>query len=121
MASPQDIRRRIASVQNTHKITRAMEMVSAAKLRRAQTRIEALRPYAIDMVEMMLDLATYADEVGRYALLREHKEERAVALVVVTGDRGLAGAFNANVLRKSIEIARDHEARGVEPRQDGGL
>jgi F-type H+-transporting ATPase subunit gamma len=95
------------------KITRAMEMVSAAKLRRAQARIEALRPYAIDMVEMMLDLATYADEPGRYALLREHDEEKAIALVVVTGDRGLAGAFNANVLRKSIEIAREHTARGV--------
>ncbi len=116
MPSLQDIRRRIASVQNTRKITRAMEMVSAAKLRRAQTRIEALRPYAIDMVEMMLDLATYADEPGRYALLREHEKEEAIALVVVTGDRGLAGAFNANVLRMSIEIAREHEARDVESR-----
>lgn len=116
MATLQDIRRRIVSTQNTRKITRAMEMVSAAKLRRAQARIEALRPYAIDMVEMMLDLATYADEPGRYALLREHDEEKAIALVVVTGDRGLAGAFNANVLRKSIEIAREHAARGVDAR-----
>ncbi|HJW76884.1 MAG TPA: ATP synthase F1 subunit gamma [Thermoleophilia bacterium] len=116
MATLQDIRRRIGSTQNTRKITRAMEMVSAAKLRRAQVRIEALRPYAIDMVEMMLDLATYADEPGRYALLREHEEEKAIALVVVTGDRGLAGAFNANVLRASIEIGREHAARGVEIR-----
>jgi len=116
VASQRDIRRRISSVHNMRKITRAMEMVSAAKLRRAQARIEALRPYAIDMVEMMLDLATYADEPGRYALLREHDEEKAIALVVVTGDRGLAGAFNANVLRKSIEIAREHAARGVDAR-----
>jgi F-type H+-transporting ATPase subunit gamma len=116
LATLQDIRRRIGSTQNTRKITRAMEMVSAAKLRRAQARIEALRPYAIDMVEMMLDLATYADEPGRYALLREHEEEKAIAVVVVTGDRGLAGAFNANVLRTSIEIGRDHAARGIETR-----
>lgn len=116
MATLQDIRRRIGSTQNTRKITRAMEMVSAAKLRRAQARIEALRPYAIDMVEMMLDLATYADEPGRYALLREHEQEKAIALVVVTGDRGLAGAFNANVLRTSIEIGREHAARAVDTR-----
>jgi F-type H+-transporting ATPase subunit gamma len=116
MASLQHIRRRIGSVQNTRKITRAMEMVSAAKLRRAQARIEALRPYAIDMVEMMLDLATYADEPGRYALLREHREEKSIALVVVTGDRGLAGAFNANVLRTSIDISSEHASRGIDTR-----
>jgi F-type H+-transporting ATPase subunit gamma len=116
MASLQHIRRRIGSVQNTRKITRAMEMVSAAKLRRAQARIEALRPYAIDMVEMMLDLATYADEPGRYALLREHREEKSIALVVLTGDRGLAGAFNANVLRTSIDISSEHASRGIDTR-----
>jgi F-type H+-transporting ATPase subunit gamma len=116
VANLQHIRRRIGSVQNTRKITRAMEMVSAAKLRRAQARIEALRPYAIDMVEMMLDLATYADEPGRYALLREHREEKSIALVVVTGDRGLAGAFNANVLRTSIDISSEHASRGIDTR-----
>jgi ATP synthase F1 gamma subunit len=79
VASLQDIRRRITSVQSTRKITRAMEMVAAAKLRRAQARVEALRPYAIDMVEMMLDLATYADEPGlrhRQGPLREAKGRR---------------------------------------------
>jgi F-type H+-transporting ATPase subunit gamma len=116
VANLQHIRRRIGSVQNTRKITRAMEMVSAAKLRRAQARIEALRPYAIDMVEMMLDLATYADEPGRYALLREHREEKSIALVVLTGDRGLAGAFNANVLRTSIDISSEHASRGIDTR-----
>jgi F-type H+-transporting ATPase subunit gamma len=103
VASLRDIRRRITSVQSTRKITKAMEMVAAAKLRRAQGRIEALRPYAIDMVEMMMDLATYSEESLRYPLIREHAEERTVALVAMTGDRGLAGSFNANVIRKAME------------------
>ncbi len=116
MATLRDIRRRIASVQNTRKITKAMEMVAAAKLRRAQARIEALRPYAIDMVEMMMDLATYSEERLEYALLREHPEERTVALVVMTGDRGLAGAFNANVIRRAVEEERRLRAAGREVR-----
>jgi len=116
VATLQDIRRRISSTQSTRKITKAMEMVSAAHLRRAQARIEALRPYARDMIEMMLDLATYAEEPNRYALLREHAQERVAALVVVTGDRGLAGAFNANVIRHAIQIQRELEARGVATR-----
>ncbi len=106
MATLRDIRRRIASVQNTRKITKAMEMVAAAKLRRAQGRIEALRPYAIDMVEMMMDLATYSEETRQYALLREHADESTVALVAMTGDRGLAGSFNANVIRRAVEEER---------------
>ena len=85
MASLRDIRRRIASVQNTRKITKAMEMVAAAKLRRAQQRIVALRPYAIDMVEMMMDLAAYAEGTGGFDLLRTHAEERTAALVVPVG------------------------------------
>ena len=106
MATLRDIRRRIASIQNTRKITKAMEMVAAAKLRRAQTRIEALRPYARDMVEMMMDLATYADSAREFPLLRGHGKEEAVALVVVTGDRGFAGAFNANVMRRGVRGRR---------------
>jgi len=74
VASLRDIRRRIASVQSTTKITKAMEMVAAAKLRRNQQRIEALRPYAIATVEMMRDLATYADDKSAYPLLQEHAE-----------------------------------------------
>ncbi len=116
MANLQDIRRRIASIQNTRKITKAMELVAAAKLRRAQVRIEALRPYARDMVEMMMDLATYAQGAAEYPLLRVHAKEEAVALVVVTGDRGFAGAFNANVLRKALEADRDARKRGVAAR-----
>ena len=107
MASLRDIRRRIASVHNTRKITKAMEMVAAAKLRRNQQRIEALRPYAGDMIEMMTDLATYSEESLRYALVRERPEVRTVAVVAMTGDRGLAGAFNANVVRRAMEIERN--------------
>ena len=115
MATLREIRRRIASVHNTRKITKAMQMVATAKLRRAQQRIEALRPYALSMIDMMQDLAMFAEDKRSYALLREHAEVRAVALVVFTGDRGLAGAFNANVVRKAVEVARQAsgEGRGV--------
>jgi F-type H+-transporting ATPase subunit gamma len=114
VATLRDIRRRIASVQNTRKITKAMEMVAAAKLRRNQSRIEALRPYAADMIEMMVDLATYSDETRQFALMHEHPETRSVAVVAMTGDRGLAGAFNANVVRKAMELERSLRESGVE-------
>jgi len=116
VASLRDIRRRIASVQNTRKITKAMEMVAAAKLRRSQQRIEALRPYAGDMIEMMTDLATYSEESLRYALVQERPEVRTVAVVAMTGDRGLAGAFNSNVVRKAMEIERGLRAEGADTR-----
>ncbi len=112
MATLRDIRRRITSVQSTRKITKAMEMVAAAKLRRAQSRIEALRPFSIGMVEMMRNLATYSEEAPEYALLREHERGGAVALVAMTGDRGLAGSFNANVIRRVIEEDRALRASG---------
>lgn len=115
MASLRDIRRRIASVQNTRKITKAMEMVAAAKLRRNQARIQALRPYAGDMIEMMTDLATYSEETRQYTLLQE-RDVHTVAVVAMTGDRGLAGAFNANVVRKALAIERDLRERGIETR-----
>jgi F-type H+-transporting ATPase subunit gamma len=116
VASLRDIRRRIASVQSTRKITKAMEMVSAAKLRRNQQRIEALRPYAVAMVEMMRDLATYDEERRDYPLLQSHDEEATVALLVMTGDRGLAGAFNANVLRAALQARRELQAQGKQVR-----
>jgi F-type H+-transporting ATPase subunit gamma len=116
VATLQDIRRRIASTQNMRKITKAMELVSAAKLRRAQRRMEALRPYAGAMVEMMRDLATFADEKSSFALLREHDTANAEALLVITGDGGLAGAFNANVLRAFFAAERELTGRGVDNR-----
>jgi F-type H+-transporting ATPase subunit gamma len=116
VATLRDIRRRIASVQNTRKITKAMEMVAAAKLRRNQLRIEALRPYAGDMIEMMTDLATYSEESLRYALVKERPDVHTVAVVAMTGDRGLAGAFNSNVVRKAMEIERGLRDDGVDTR-----
>ena len=112
MATLLDIRRRIVSVQNTRKITKAMEMVAAAKLRRAQQRIEALRPYAVSMVEMMQDLARYAESPGNYPLLRKHEAVRDLTLVVFTGDSGLAGAFNANVVRRATDLHKEAVAAG---------
>jgi F-type H+-transporting ATPase subunit gamma len=112
VATLQDIRRRIGSVENTRKITKAMQMVAAAKLRRAQQRIETLRPYAINIVDMMQDLATYAEDRHNYPLLREHAQCGTVALLVFTGDRGLAGAFNSNVIRRAMEADRENRAQG---------
>ena len=114
MATLQHIRRRITSVQNTRKITKAMEMVAAAKLRRAQQRIEALRPYASGTVELMRDLATFAGDRRSYALLRENEGAAAEALLVVTGDRGLAGAFNANVVRRFVESDAGLRDEGID-------
>src|SRR5947209_11275623 len=104
MASVQDIRRRIRSVRNTRKITRAMELVAAAKLRKAQARIEAMRPYADRMLELMAGTARASTSVRGLPLLQRREEERAVAIVPLTGDRGLAGAFNSQVLRRSFAL-----------------
>ena len=116
MASLRDIRRRIASVQNTRKITKAMEMVAAAKLRRNQARIEALRPYADAMIRMMMDLARYSLDTRQYALLGQRPEVKTVAVVAMTGDRGLAGAFNANVVRRALEVEAQLRTSGAETR-----
>jgi F-type H+-transporting ATPase subunit gamma len=112
MASLQDLRRRIRSVRNTRKITRAMELVAGARLRRAQQRIETMRPYADRMQELMVGTARAASSVRGLPLLRRHDEERRVAIVVLTGDRGLAGAFNAQVLRRALALDRSVRAEG---------
>lgn len=93
-----DIRRRIRSVKNTQQITRAMKMVAAAKLRRAQDRILASRPYALEIKKVIGNLAARSEEL-EHPLLGAGREEKKVLLLVVTGDKGLAGSFNANVLR----------------------
>jgi F-type H+-transporting ATPase subunit gamma len=115
MASQRDIRRRIASVQNTSKITKAMEMVAAARLRRAQIRIEALRPYALNMLEFIGQLALYL-HAGQAAspLLREHPQVRKVAIIALTADRGLCGAFNSNILKRALELVDNYTAQGVD-------
>jgi F-type H+-transporting ATPase subunit gamma len=115
MASQQDIKRRIRSICSTRKITGAMELVAAAKLRRAQRRIVAMRPYADRMLELITSTAQSVGNLHGLPLL-ESRETRTVALVPLTGDRGLAGAFNAQVLRRSFALERDLQAQGIEVR-----
>ncbi len=110
MPSLIDIRRRIRSVKNTQQITKAMKMVSAAKLRRAQDRALASRPYAEMMNRVLSNVASAAagnEEASRLPLLQVREENR-IHLIVVTGDRGLAGAFNANLLRRTQRFIDDH-------------
>ena len=111
MASLQDIRRRINSVKNTRKITKALELVAGARLRRAQTRIEEMRPYADRMQELMVGTARAASSFRNLALLQRRDVQR-VAIVVITGDRGLAGPFNGQVLRRAFELERSERAAG---------
>jgi F-type H+-transporting ATPase subunit gamma len=113
VASLQDIRRRITSVKNTRKITKALELVAGARLRRAQTRIEEMRPYADRMLELMAGTARAASSFRNLALL-QRRDVRRVAFVVVTGDRGLAGPFNGQVLRRAFELERTERAEGHE-------
>jgi F-type H+-transporting ATPase subunit gamma len=112
MATVQDYKRRIRSVRNTRKITRAMELVAAAKLRRAQARIEAMRPYAERMRELMAGTARAAASFRGLPLLQQ-REVRTVAVVPITGDRGLAGAFNGQILRRAFAVDRDVRAEGT--------
>jgi len=107
MANLRDLRRRIKSTQNTQQITKAMEMVSAAKLRRAQSALEDARPYAAKLKEVLENLAAEAAEV-RHPLFEKRPVE-ARALVVVTGDKGLAGAYNANVIRRAEAYLKSPE------------
>jgi len=112
MASLQDLRRRISSVRNTRKITKALELVAGARLRRAQTRIEEMRPYADRMQELMVGTARAASSFRNLALLQRRADVRRVAIVVVTGDRGLAGPFNGQVLRRAFELERQTHSLG---------
>jgi len=113
LASLQDIRRRISSVKNTRKITKALELVAGARLRRAQTRIEEMRPYADRMQELMVGTARAASSFRNLALLQRREVQR-VAVIVVTGDRGLAGPFNGQVLRRAFQLERNERADGHE-------
>jgi F-type H+-transporting ATPase subunit gamma len=112
MASVQDLKRRIKSIRNTRKITKAMELVASARLRRAQARIEAMRPYADRMMELMVGTARASSSVRGLPLLQRREEERAVAILPLTGDRGLAGAFNAQVLRHAFALDRSLRGEG---------
>jgi F-type H+-transporting ATPase subunit gamma len=116
MASVQDIKRRIRSVRNMRKVTRAMELVAAAKLRRAQGRIEAMRPYADAMRELIAGVGRAATSVRGLPLLQQREEVQTVAIVPLTGDRGLAGAFNAQVLRRAFALERELRREGKQVR-----
>ena len=111
MASQRDVRNKISSVKNIQKITRAMEMVAAARLRRAEQRIAALRPYATAIRRMTRQAAQAAGsaEAMRVPLLAEHDPVSAVAVLLVTGDRGLAGAFNSQVIRAGVRMGGELE------------
>ncbi|HTN25800.1 MAG TPA: ATP synthase F1 subunit gamma [Solirubrobacteraceae bacterium] len=113
-ATQRDVKTRIGSVKNIQKITRAMEMVAAARLRRAEQRIAALRPYAGAIRRMTRQAAEAAgpSEIAGLPILSEHDSENTVALLLVTGDRGLAGAFNSQIVRAGLRAAREHEAAG---------
>jgi F-type H+-transporting ATPase subunit gamma len=118
MANVRDIRRRIRSVKNTRQITKAMKMVSAAKLRRAQERALAARPYALMMTNVLQSLVSRTDLVDpktgepKHPLLAQRPEQN-ILLVLVTGDRGLAGAFNSNVLKAAAKFLEFFKGKNI--------
>src|SRR5436190_5345658 len=112
MASQKDVKNRIASVKNIHKITRAMEMVAAARLRRAEQRIQALRPYADAIRRLTRQAAQAAEYMPRVPILAEREKIQNAGILLVTGDRGLAGAFNSNILRAGMQARTEHESSG---------
>src|ERR687897_2674430 len=114
MANLKDIRGRIASVKNIRKITRAMEMVAAARLRRAEQRIEHLRPYADALRRMTARAAQAADNIPNLPILQEKEEVSTVGVLLITGDRGLAGPFNSQILRAGNQRMRDLRGDGEE-------
>ena len=113
MANLKAIRKRISSVKNTQKITKAMKMVAAARLRRAQQNITELRPYALKTLEVLSSVALRAGEEEVHPLLAR-REAKKVLLVVLTSDRGLAGAFNANINKAALRKWKELEAQGVD-------
>jgi F-type H+-transporting ATPase subunit gamma len=115
VSSVQDIKRRVRSVKNTRKITKAVELVAGARLRRAQARIEATRPYADRMQELMIGTARASSSLRGLPLLQRRDVHR-VAILPLTGDRGLAGAFNAQILRRALALERQLRSEGIEVR-----
>ncbi|MCL4078777.1 ATP synthase F1 subunit gamma [Coriobacteriia bacterium Es71-Z0120] len=113
MPNLRDIKRRISSVQSTRQITRTMEMVATAKIKKAQERIESARPYALSMMEVLGNVARYV-QGATHPLLEEHPEQKRIAIISLTSDRGLCGAFNANILRLTEELMRKAASEGAE-------
>jgi F-type H+-transporting ATPase subunit gamma len=115
MASQKEVKNRIASIKNINKITRAMEMVAAARLRRAEQRIDALRPYAEGMRKLTRRAAEQAGGLPRVPVLDVHESVDRVGVVLITGDRGLAGAFNTNIIREGMRASTRVREEGAEP------
>ena len=112
MASLQSLRRKITSVKNTQKITKAMKMVAVAKLKRAQDRILASRPYAVRLRQILERVSQRVDR--NIHPLFQRRPARKIEVAVITSDRGLCGAFNANVLRRAVQALEEHQARGAQ-------
>jgi F-type H+-transporting ATPase subunit gamma len=113
MATRKEVKNRISSVKNVQKITRAMEMVAAARLRRAEQRIDAMRPYARELRKMTRQVAEAAGAEARgVPVLQEHDEVRTVGILLVTGDRGLAGSFNSQIIRAGVQLQRELSREG---------
>ena len=113
MAGARDVKRRITSVENTRKITRTMELVATSKLKRATDRVGAARPYADALADIVRSL--YAPDLAeRYPLLRQPERPRRAAVLLLTANRGLAGAFNANLIKEARRVLEDLRGRGIE-------
>jgi F-type H+-transporting ATPase subunit gamma len=115
MATQKDVKNRISSVKNVQKITRAMEMVAAARLRRAEQRIDQLRPYAQELRKMTRNVAEAAGQEARNVpLLQERSDQKKVCALLVTGDRGLAGSFNSQIIREGLRLGAELRDEGKE-------
>jgi len=115
MASQKEVKNRIASIKNINKITRAMEMVAAARLRRAEQRIAHLRPYAEGMRKLTREASERSGGIPTVPVMVEREDVKRVGIVLVTGDRGLAGAFNSNIIREGMRTAAKVRSEGAEP------
>ncbi len=113
MATLRDIKQRIVSVQSTRQITRTMEMVATAKIRRAQDRIENARPYAFALADVLGNVVRYVPDL-KHPLLEVHPERKRVVYIAIASDRGLAGAFNTNIIRMTEEALAQEAEAGVE-------
>jgi F-type H+-transporting ATPase subunit gamma len=114
MASQKEVKNRISSVKNIHKITRAMEMVAAARLRRAEQRIDHLRPYAQALRKMTRNVSeALGGTLPRVPVLEERSQMNNAAILLVTGDRGLAGSFNTQIIRAGIQLRQELESEGT--------
>lgn len=112
MSQTREIRRRMKSVDNTRQITKTMEMVATAKIRKAQERIEAARPYAMKMLDVLTNVAANVEE-GLHPLLIAREPSQNTVIVALTTDRGLCGAANANILRQADDLVKSETEAGA--------